>query len=161
MINLRIDVAIGDENVRPSVIVEIYKLRAEAEERNAYRSKTPRPGHIGEFAAVVVMVEIIGIIGKVRLDNVRPAIVIVICRIDTHAGLLASVGAVCDTRLGSNFCEDTFAIVMVEQRRRRIVRHVKIEAAVQIVIEPKYAYAIIAAWVDAQFLTYSLECAAS
>ena len=71
--------AIGDEDIRPSVIVEIYKLRAEAQGRNANWPKSRRPGHIRELVAVIVVIEVIGIVGEVRLHDVRPAVVIVIC----------------------------------------------------------------------------------
>src|SRR5262245_39855118 len=67
LIDLRIDVPVGDEDILPAIVVEVGEPHAETEERNAHRAETRRPGQIGELALTVVVIEVIGVVRKVGL----------------------------------------------------------------------------------------------
>src|SRR5260370_25766371 len=90
---LRIDVAIRDENVGPSVVVVVEKLRAKTEIGIADGTSPRRAREVGELAIVVVVIKVVGIVGKIGLHDVRPAVTILVGRISAHAGLFASVGS--------------------------------------------------------------------
>src|SRR5215831_17245856 len=114
-IDLRIDVTIGNPNIRPAIVVEIEKLGAKTKERDAYRSNIRRTCQVGELAMVIVVVEVVGIVGEIGLEDVRPSIAIIVGGVDPHASLLAAIGAIRDTSFGAYFLESAFAIVMVEK----------------------------------------------
>jgi hypothetical protein len=97
------------------------------------------------------MVEIVGVVGEIRLHDVRPAVAIVVGSIDAHAGLLAPVGTVSYTRFGADLRESALAAVVVKQAGRGIVRHVEIEAAIFIVVEPQHAETVIPIRIDGSF----------
>src|SRR5437667_4270090 len=139
LINLRIHMAVGDGNVLPAVVVEVEKFYAEAKKRNTDWPKVRRADHVSEFAMVVVVVEIVAVLGKVRFDDVGPPVVVVVSGVNAHAGLFFAVGAVGSPGFGANFRESSLAVVVVEHAWGGIVGHVKIEAAVAVIIEPDHA----------------------
>src|SRR5205823_391430 len=102
---------------------------------------------------MVVVIEIVAVVGKVGLDDVGPAIVVVISGVDAHSGLLASVGAVRHARLRAHFVESAVAVVVIKQAWRRIVGHVHIEAAVLIVVEPKHTQPV---WLSESMFNFSV-----
>src|SRR6266404_94666 len=144
LVNLRVDMSIRYKNIRPAVIIEIRKLHPEPEKRNTDRRKSRRPRHIRKSAVMVVVIQIVAVVGKISLHNVRPAIVVIVSRIDAHSGLLASVSAVCHSSLRPDFVKSAMAVIVIKQAWRRIVGHVQIEAAVLVVIEPKHPKSVIA-----------------
>ena len=152
--HLRIDVTIRNENVGPAVVVVVEKLRAKTQIGIADGTNPRRAGQVGELAIVIVVVEVVVIVGKISLHNVRPSVAIVIGRVNAHAGLFSSVGTVGHARLGADFGESTVAVVVIEQARRRVVRDVKIEASVLVVIQPQDAEAVVAVFINinAEFL---------
>src|SRR5436190_5779125 len=136
LINLRVDVTIGDENVFPAVVVEVEKLYAKGEMRNADWPKVRRAGKVSKLAVVIVVVKVVAVVGKIRFNDVGPAVVVIIRRVNAHASLLFAVGAVGGAGLGTNFRESALAVVVVKHARGGIVGDVKIEAAVAVVVEP-------------------------
>ena len=80
---------------------------------------------------------------KLVFDDVGPAVVIVVGGIDAHAGLLASVRTVSHARFCAYLGETALAVVVVEQAGRRIVGYVKIEAAVEVIVQPQNAQAVV------------------
>src|ERR1700730_5939528 len=150
--HLWIHVTIRDENVGPSVVVVVEKLRAKTEIWIADRSDPRRAGEVAEFSIGIVVIKVVGIVGKISLHNVGPAVAIVVGRINAHAGLFASVGTVGHACLGADFGKSTFAVIVIEQARRRVVRYVEIEAPVFVVIQPQDAEAVVALGINAEFL---------
>ncbi len=91
LVHLGIHVAVGDEDVGPAIVVEVEKFYPEAEERNADRTKAGASRQVGELAVAIIVIEVVGVVGEIGLDDVGPAVVIVVGGVDAHAGLLASV----------------------------------------------------------------------
>jgi len=123
--HLRIHVAVGDENVGPAVVVVIEKLHAKTQIGIADGAHARRARKVGELAIAIVVIEIVVIVGKVVLRDVRPAIAIIVGRVDAHAGLFSPVGTVGHACLGTDLAESTLAVVVIEQARRRVVGYVK------------------------------------
>src|ERR1017187_3424373 len=123
--DLGVDVAVDDEEVGPAVVVVVEKLCAKTKIGSADGSDTRGARDIGELAVVVVVVEVVGIVGEVGLDDVGPAIAIVVGGVDAHASLLAAITTVGDAGLDADLGESAFAVVVVEQAGRRVVGDVK------------------------------------
>src|ERR1700730_4130283 len=113
--HLWIHVTIRDENVGPSVVVIVKKLRAKTEIWIADGTNPCRARQVGELAIVIVVVEVVGIVRKIGLHNIGPSVAIVVGRVHTHASLFASVGTVGHASLGADFGESTLAVVVIEQ----------------------------------------------
>src|SRR5215475_7661141 len=58
-IYLRIHVAVGYEDVLPAIVVKVEKFHTKGEKRNADRTEVRCSCKIGEFAVVVVVIEIV------------------------------------------------------------------------------------------------------
>src|SRR5205823_973938 len=97
LVDLWIHVTVSDKDVLPAIIVKIQELDPKAKEGNADGTKARAPRQIGELTVVVVVIEIVAIIGKVGLHDVRPAVMIVVDGINAHACLLSSIRAICHT----------------------------------------------------------------
>src|SRR5258708_39356985 len=115
---------VGDENVRPAVVVEIEKFNSKTEEGYADRAEAATSLEIGKLAVVIIVVEIVGIVGEIGFYDVRPAVMIVVGGVDAHAGLLTAIRTVSHTCFGAHLCEVAFAVVVVEQARRGVVGYV-------------------------------------
>src|SRR6266550_9333551 len=118
---LRINVPVSNEQIGPAVVIEIKKLCAKPEERNADRADSRCACNICELTIVIVMVEIVGIVGEIRFHNVGPAIAIIVSSIDAHARLFSPVGTVSHARFGADLRESAFAVIVVKQAGRGIV----------------------------------------
>ena len=97
------------------------------------------------------MVKIVGVIGEICLHDVWPAVAIEVGGIDSHSRLFSPVGAVSNARLCADFGESAFTVVVVKQTRRRIVRHIEIEASIFVVVEPQHAEPVIPIRIHAEF----------
>ena len=109
--------AVGDENVFPPIIVVVEELHAKTKKRNADGPDTRRAGQVGELAVVIVVIEVVGIVGEVGFHDIGPAVVIVIRRVNTHAGLLAAINAIGHAGHDSRLCEAALAVVVIKQAR--------------------------------------------
>ena len=118
LVHLGIHMPIGDKNIRPAVIVVIEKFQAEAEKRDAHWAESGSRLLVGEFAGAVVVIEIVGVVGKIGLGQVRPAIVIIIGHVHSHACLLAPIFAVSDAGLRAHLGQMSLAIVVIHQAGR-------------------------------------------
>ena len=67
------------------------------------------------------MVERIVLLSKICPEYVKPAIMIIVSYGHTHAALLATVLVDCRTRAKSDLLERAVAIVVVQERRGRVV----------------------------------------
>ena len=67
LVHLGIHMPIGDKNIRPAVVVVIEKFQPKAEKRNAHGAESGSRLLVGEFAGAVVVIEIVGVVGKIGL----------------------------------------------------------------------------------------------
>ena len=85
-----------------------------------------------EDALPHVAIERRDVVGEMRLEDVEPPIGVEVADRHTHAGLLGAVLAVGDAALDGRIGEGAIMIVVVQDRCRRITRHVDIDPAVAI-----------------------------
>ena len=70
--------AISNKNILPAIVIEVHEFGAKAEERDADRPEPSRTREIGEISAVVVVIKVIAVVRKVGLNNVGPAVIVII-----------------------------------------------------------------------------------
>ncbi len=97
---------------------------------------------------MVVVVEVLGVVGKVALHQVSPAVVVVVGEVRAHARLLLALAAVGNSRLHADVGEGAVAVVVVKRAGRGIVGHVDVGPAVAVIIAPHHAQTVILAGVD-------------
>ncbi len=84
-------------NVRPTVVVVIEEAAAPRHVL-VVDPDARREGHVAKSPIAIVAIKVAGVVGKVGLENVEPAVAIVIGHADAHARLLVAVFAVGDAR---------------------------------------------------------------
>src|ERR1700674_5533161 len=132
MISLRVGVAVGNEQIDPTVVVVIEKLSSPAYIRKAYRGHSGIVGNIGERIASNVAVKDIVFIVEVGNEYIEPAVVIIVAHSDAHAALLGTVSVDRHTRFESDLAKRTIPVVVVEIVRRRVVGYENIHPSVSI-----------------------------
>src|SRR5690242_2031074 len=153
-VHLRIHMPIRHEYVYPAIVVVVEEFHAKAKKRNADRPEPGGSGLIREAAVVVVVVEVVGIVGKVSFHQVRPAVIVVIGAVHPHAGLGQAISAESHSSLHSYFRKPSFAVVVVKAAGAGIVGNIEVEAAVLVVVQPNDAQAIIGLGINAQLFAY-------
>src|SRR5579872_3263542 len=140
---LGIDVAVGENQIGPAVIVEVEKHRAPAQILGVQAQAGSESG-VGEGAVAIVVVERRRIVGEVGFEDVEAAIAVVVGDGCAHAGLLAAVfvegGAGGDGYIG----ESAVAIVAIQNARRAVAGYVNVGPAVIIVVKGRDAQCIMA-----------------
>src|ERR1700674_3701875 len=86
----RIDVAIGDENIEETVIVEVEEAGSPCEKWNRGVAEAGAEGNVGEISAAVVAVKGLVIVGEGGDEEVKLAVAIVIADADAHGSLCAA-----------------------------------------------------------------------
>ena len=94
-VDLGIDVAVGDEDVEPAIVVQIDEADAPAEIARV-DAKAGEVGVVFKGAVAEVLVERVGVAGEVGLDDVEQAVAVEVADADAHAGLRLAVGRVGD-----------------------------------------------------------------
>src|SRR5882762_11253841 len=92
-VDLRIDVAIGDENVQPGVVVHVKESRAPSNVRIAGLADAGSPTHVVESLRAHVAIQRIGLLLKVRDEEAKTAAMVVIAPIDSHVAQLHAFAA--------------------------------------------------------------------
>ena len=87
LFELGVEVAIGDEDVEPAVVVAVEEGGAEAEERPHDAVEPGAGGGVGEEPAAVVAVEGVDVLREIGHEEVEVAVVVVVAAVHTHAGL--------------------------------------------------------------------------
>src|SRR5690242_18926278 len=153
-VHLRIHMPIRHKYVHPAIVVVIEEFHAKPKKRNADRAETGGPGLICKAAVVVVVVEVVGIVGKIGFHQVWPAVVVVIGAVHPHAGLGQAISAESHSSLHSHLRKSSFAVVVVKAAGAGIVGNIKVQAAVLVVVQPDDAQAIIGFGVNAQLFAH-------
>src|SRR6266480_332623 len=135
-----------NEEVLPAIIVVIEQMRAPTGKSESRSTHARRVGHILEGAFAVVVKEVIAFIGKIRDDNVRATVIVVIAEVGPHPGKRFSVRIIVieDVRdalkivgvtIGpqAGFLSSTIAVV--PEAPIHITCHEEVEVAVIVVIE--------------------------
>src|SRR5207302_1856989 len=121
-------------DVFPSVVVVVEESDSKPKKGHTDGGETRGTAEIVEGPVAVVVIEVVRVVGKICYHQVQPAVVVVIAKIHTHAGLLASVSAEGDSGGHAHFGESPIPVVVVEKTGGRIVGHVEVQLAVVIVV---------------------------
>src|SRR5271157_2091578 len=90
LLDLGINMAGDVKDIRPPVVVVVHEARAPADVLSVH-AQAGDEGDVGKSAVAIVVVEIRGVIGKVCLEDVQPAVAVVVSDAYAHPGLFLSV----------------------------------------------------------------------
>src|SRR5208283_1203460 len=113
-VEVGIDVAVGDDDILPAVVVEVEEADAPADVLGV-DGEAGLGGDLGETNLAEVAVEVGDVAGEIGLDDVEPAVVIVIGGRGAHAGLLMAVLVIGDAGQGPALGEGAVVIVAEQQ----------------------------------------------
>src|SRR6185312_9349595 len=133
--DLVFDVAIRDQNVRPAIVVVIKKETTEAECDQSCAADFRARGLINEKSVALVVIQRKHLVGEITDDQAGAARVVVVARINSHAGARNSVFA---ERYASRNCfllKRSIMLVEVELVGLGIVGQENIGPAVAVIIK--------------------------
>ena len=157
-IDVRVDVAVGNQNVLPSVVVEIHKSAAPTHEVRVH-GQARRPGDLGKGAVAEIAIEVRRIVGKVRLQDVQETVAIEVRRRRAHAGLLVALFIKRDAGVGAHFLEGPITLVEKVQTGRGIAGDIDVRPAIVIEVAGKDGEAGRLGCIDAGLVGYVGEMA--
>src|SRR5258708_456298 len=99
-----------EKQVFPAVIIEIEKAAAPPDVARVARQSSRR-GDIVKLAVAAIMVESLALIGKIRAENVEPAVAVIVGGRDAHAGHRLAVLVIGDAAKQGLFRERPLALV--------------------------------------------------
>src|SRR5207249_8309283 len=144
-------VALGDQEILPTVIVVVEEAYAPSGVGHGDASDAGREAVVGESRVAVVLVEGVALVGKVRNDQIRPAVIIIVGEIDAHTGEGAAVAVDGDFGEEAHFFKGSVAFVVIEEFDHRVVGNEEINMAVAVVIGESDTQAF-AAFCETDFL---------
>src|SRR6185369_2680374 len=87
------DVALSYEEILPAIIIKVFKPHAPTRAAGGETAQTGGQAAIAEGTVAIIVIHGVDLAGEVGYDDIGFSIVIVIAKIDTHAGVrLAIVG---------------------------------------------------------------------
>src|SRR6266480_5526481 len=122
-----------NEEVLPAIIVVIEQMRAPTGKSESRSTHARLFGDILEGAFAVVVKEVISFIGKIRDDNVRATVIVVIAEVGPHPGKRFAVLIVGNACGEADFGERAISVVVVQEARHRIVGDKDVREAVVII----------------------------
>ena len=128
-VHLGIDVAVGDQDVEPAIVVDIDEAHTPAQQPGIH-AQSRLVGAVVEGAVAEIHEEGVGIAGEIGLHNVEHAVAVVVADGNAHAGLRLAVGRVGHARLDGLILEGAVFLVHVVGGGGRVVGHVDIGPAV-------------------------------
>ena len=149
--------ALGHEQVLPAVIVVVKKADSPAGLQPGNESNSGIRRLIVEIALSCVAEQHVGFIGKIRDDNVRTAIIVVISEINAHAGEGIAVPIEACSTSQSDFGERSVAVVVKQERPDRVVCDKDIDPAVIVVISESYPECFALFRLDSRLFGYSVK----
>ncbi len=132
-VDLRVDVAVGDEDVEPAIVVEVDEADAPAEIAGV-EAEAGEVGVVFKGAVAEVEVEGVGVAGEVGLDDVEQAVAVEVADGDAHAGLRLAVGRVGDAGFDGQVFEGAVLLVLIEGGGGGVVGDVDVGPAVVVEI---------------------------
>src|SRR5438034_84477 len=121
------------QEVWPTIVVVIDKTAAPGDVL-IVDAHARGKGLIGERSVAVVVIEVRGIVGKVSLEDVEPAVAIVVAHRDAHSRLFVPILVVGGAGYLSNIGERAIVVVVEQYARFGIHGHKNIRPAVVIKI---------------------------
>src|SRR5688572_3689214 len=127
--DLRVDVAVRQEDVFPSVIIEVEENSPKAEVL-PIDSKSGREAGVMEGSVSVIAVERRYLVGEVGTNDIEPTVAVVVANPDTHARHSRAILVEGATRRNADLAERAVVIISIEQTRSRVARDIDVRPAV-------------------------------
>ena len=143
LVHFRIDVTIGHHHIHETIQVKIDKLGTPTEVLPTDFSNARSKRDIREAAVPIVPIKRIVILRKIRHDQVQIPIVIIVAKIDAHAGLLPSVLAEGDSCLQSDLGKRLVSIVSKKEVGSGIIGDKQIQIAIIVIVTPHHPETIV------------------
>ena len=143
-VNLRIYVAVGDEEIEATVVVVVEKARSPAQQLDCGRGEAGRGRDVGETHAALVAVERVRLGKKVGYVQVGIAILIVVAKVRAHARFDVAIAVVRHAGDEGDVLEGAVALVLEEHVRGLVVGDKEVAVAIGVVIGRHHAQAVIA-----------------
>ncbi len=129
--DLGIDVPVDLDEVRPAIVVVVDESATPGDVL-IVDSNSRGERYIAERAVAVVVIEVARVVGKVRLEDIEPAVAVIVPDSDSHSRLLVPVLAVRASRHHRNIRESAVMIVAEQDAGLGIHRDVNVWPAIVI-----------------------------
>src|SRR3954468_10093613 len=133
LLDLGIDMAIADQDVRPAVIVHVEKTAAPSEELRV-RAQACDKGSVFETRSALVAIERWRIPGEISFDDIEIAVHVIVGSGYAHSGLWLAVWTQRATRFNGNVLKLSIFLVLIQGARGGIICDVDVRPAVIIEI---------------------------
>ena len=130
--DLRIHVAVGDENILPPVIVEIEKVHPEPDEFTIDAEAGPDAGVLE--GAPEIPVQRRDLFGEVGPDDIQLTVRVEITYTHAHPRKGDAMLIERDARRHCHFPKSAIVVIAIQQARRRVARHIDIRPPVVVEI---------------------------
>src|SRR5713226_1235981 len=125
-------VALRDKEIFPSIVVVIQKANAPSGVQHGGARNAGAEAGIGETGVTIVLVERVALVGEIRDDQVRPAIIVIVGEVDAHTGVGAAVTVNGNLREQADLFERSVAFVVIKKFDHRVVGDKQIDMSVAI-----------------------------
>src|SRR4030095_3355555 len=142
-VNLRINVAVGDQDVEPGVVVHVKEGGTPTDVRIAGLADAGGPTDIVKSLRTGIAVQRVGLLFKVGNKEAQASAVVVVAPIDTHVTKLHPFAAKGHSSDHPHIREGPVVIIVIEIIRDGVIGHQKIGPAIVIVIHPHDAEAVV------------------
>src|SRR5216684_7645007 len=146
-IHLWKDVAIGDEDIGPGVVVHVKKAGAPTHQAVVLLSHTGSPTHVLETLRAKIFVKTIGLLGKMRDEEAEPPAVVEIGEIHAHVAEFHAFAAERQAGEHADVRKGAVVVVVVEVVGNRVIGDEQVGPTIIIVVRPHHTQAVIADFV--------------
>ena len=137
LLELGVEVAVGDEKIEPAVVVVVEEGGAEAEQwpHDAVEAGTSRD--IGEQPVTFVAIEGVYVFGEIGHEEIEITVVVVVAAVHPHAGLRSAIIRVGDPRSHADLDKVPVAVISVQLVGLGVVGHIDVQISVGIEISER------------------------
>ena len=115
--------ALGNEKIFPAVVVVIQKANTPPGVQHGGASDAGAETGVSKSGVAIVLIERIALVCKIGDDQVGPAVIVIVGKIDAHAGVGPAVAVNGNLREEAHLFKSSVAFVVVEKFDHRIVSH--------------------------------------
>src|SRR5256885_1031453 len=152
---------VDKEYIGPAIVINIQEERSPAEESHI-AAEARLIGYIAKGSIAVVVVERRRVVGKVCLDDVQPAIGVVVRSVGAHSRLLPPISIECHTSHQGGFFESSIVLVAEKKIRSRVASDEDVRPAIIVEISGQSGKAVVGAgFGDAGFIAHIAEASVS
>src|ERR1700682_4977221 len=138
-IDLWKDVAIGDENVEPGIVIHVEETGAPADQTVILLANAGGPAYVLETLRAEIFVEPIGLLGKMRDEEAETSTVVEVSEIHAHVAELHALAAQRQAGEHAYIGESAVVIVVVEVVGHGIIGDEEVGPTVVIIVSPHHA----------------------